>query len=229
MQLRKASNICGEVFEDHEYVQAKPTLAYAPKPVNVRPAPPLESDRSRKQMKGVADDTQEEERMVIKAKPHARAFPPSCQPSRPPRPGSARHSPHLTIIRVLARLQSLHASPLRATHKTFWTCHTTKRTARHYPGGCMRSTRHVPAAHDVTLPVLISQTNAIVTTLTGTFIVYTRSPGAAYFAAGAVLCSITVKILKRCLRQPRPAVTVNGRRKKTYGCVLALDRTAVGF
>ena len=65
---------------------------------------------------------------------------------------------------------------------------------------------------------LISQTNAIVTSLTACFILYTRSAGAAYFAAGAVFCSLTVKVLKRCVRQPRPVV-VNGRRKKTYGCV----------
>ncbi len=66
--------------------------------------------------------------------------------------------------------------------------------------------------------ILISQTNAIVTTLTGCFVLYTRSAGAAYFATGAVLCSMTVKVLKRCVRQPRPVVTVNGKRKKTYGC-----------
>ncbi|KAI0356879.1 phosphatidic acid phosphatase type 2/haloperoxidase, partial [Trametes cingulata] len=59
-------------------------------------------------------------------------------------------------------------------------------------------------------------TNAIVTTLTGSFLLYTRSAGVAYFTAGALLCSITVKILKRCFRQPRPVI-VNGRRKKTYG------------
>ncbi|KAI0649910.1 phosphatidic acid phosphatase type 2/haloperoxidase, partial [Trametes meyenii] len=59
-------------------------------------------------------------------------------------------------------------------------------------------------------------TNAIVTTLTAAFLAYTRSVGVAYFVAGAVLCSITVKILKRCVRQPRPVI-VDGRRKKTYG------------
>ncbi|KAI0657504.1 PAP2-domain-containing protein [Cubamyces menziesii] len=67
----------------------------------------------------------------------------------------------------------------------------------------------------------LDKTNAIVTTLTACVLLYTRAAGVAYFTAGAVLCSITVKILKRCLRQPRPDVTVvvNGRRKKkkTYG------------
>ncbi|TFK82873.1 PAP2-domain-containing protein [Polyporus arcularius HHB13444] len=63
----------------------------------------------------------------------------------------------------------------------------------------------------------LDNTNAIVTTFTGCFVLYTRSAGAAYFATGAVLCSLTVKVLKRCVRQPRPVVTVNGKRKKTYG------------
>ncbi|RPD61635.1 PAP2-domain-containing protein [Lentinus tigrinus ALCF2SS1-7] len=62
----------------------------------------------------------------------------------------------------------------------------------------------------------LDKTNAIVTTLTGCFVLYTGSAGAAYFATGAVLCSVTVKILKRFVRQPRPVI-VNGRRKKTYG------------
>ncbi|KAI0634293.1 hypothetical protein C8Q77DRAFT_1217500 [Trametes polyzona] len=60
-------------------------------------------------------------------------------------------------------------------------------------------------------------TNAIVTTLTASVLLYTRSAGVAYFVAGALLCSLTVKVLKRCLRQPRPVVVVDGRRKKTYG------------
>ncbi|KAI0827372.1 hypothetical protein BC628DRAFT_1318522 [Trametes gibbosa] len=58
--------------------------------------------------------------------------------------------------------------------------------------------------------------NAIVSTLTALALLYTRSAGVAHFTAGAVLCSLTVKILKRCVRQPRPVV-VDGRRKKTYG------------
>ncbi|KAI0752743.1 hypothetical protein C8Q80DRAFT_1096740 [Daedaleopsis nitida] len=65
-------------------------------------------------------------------------------------------------------------------------------------------------------PGLISQTNLIVTSVTAGFVLYTRSAGVAYFAGGAVLCSITVKILKRFFRQPRPVI-VDGRRKKTYG------------
>ncbi|OSD01054.1 PAP2-domain-containing protein [Trametes coccinea BRFM310] len=65
----------------------------------------------------------------------------------------------------------------------------------------------------------LDQTNVIVTTLTACVLLYTRSVGVAYFVVGAVLCSVTVKILKRCFRQPRPVtVIVNGRRrKKSYG------------
>ncbi|OCH96419.1 PAP2-domain-containing protein [Obba rivulosa] len=64
---------------------------------------------------------------------------------------------------------------------------------------------------------LLDKTNSIVTSLTAAFILYTRSAGAVYFAAGAVLCSITVKIVKRFVRQERPVQTITGRRKKTYG------------
>ncbi len=61
------------------------------------------------------------------------------------------------------------------------------------------------------------QTNTIVTSLTAAAVLYTRSAGVAYFAASAVLCSVTVKIIKRFVRQPRPVVTLRGKRKKTYG------------
>ncbi|KZT02493.1 PAP2-domain-containing protein [Laetiporus sulphureus 93-53] len=60
-------------------------------------------------------------------------------------------------------------------------------------------------------------TNSIVTTLTAGFLVYTRSAGVAYFATGAVICSMTVKAIKRLVRQPRPVKTIRGRRKKSYG------------
>ncbi|KAH9854563.1 hypothetical protein C2E23DRAFT_775100 [Lenzites betulinus] len=62
----------------------------------------------------------------------------------------------------------------------------------------------------------LDKTNVTVATLTAATLLYTRSAGVAYFTAGAVLCSLTVKILKRCVRQPRPVV-VDGKRKKTYG------------
>lgn len=64
------------------------------------------------------------------------------------------------------------------------------------------------------------QTNPIVTSLTACTVLYTRSAGVAYFAAGAVACSIAVKLVKRLIRQPRPVHPTS--RKKTYGCVFSL-------
>ena len=69
------------------------------------------------------------------------------------------------------------------------------------------------------LTVLIpcSQTNAIVMSLTAAVVLYARSAGVAYFAVSAALCSVTVEIIKRFVRQPRPVMTIRGKRKKTYG------------
>ncbi|KAI1782825.1 PAP2-domain-containing protein [Ganoderma leucocontextum] len=64
---------------------------------------------------------------------------------------------------------------------------------------------------------VLDKTNTIVTSLTAAVVLYTRSAGVAYFAASAVLCSVTVKIIKRFVRQPRPVVTIRGKRKRTYG------------
>lgn len=61
------------------------------------------------------------------------------------------------------------------------------------------------------------QTNIIVTGLTAAVILYTRSAGIAYFALGAVVCSRTVKAVKRFIRQPRPVHPSPGRQKKSYG------------
>lgn len=61
------------------------------------------------------------------------------------------------------------------------------------------------------------QTNAVVTGLTAGFLLYTRSSAVAYFAAGAVVCSLTVKTIKRLVRQPRPVATIRGKRKTSYG------------
>ncbi|PCH34020.1 PAP2-domain-containing protein [Wolfiporia cocos MD-104 SS10] len=65
--------------------------------------------------------------------------------------------------------------------------------------------------------IFLDKTNAIVTGLTAGFLLYTRSVGVAYFASGAVLCSLTVKIVKRFVRQPRPIQTKHDRQKKSYG------------
>ncbi|KAJ8472691.1 hypothetical protein ONZ45_g16565 [Pleurotus djamor] len=66
--------------------------------------------------------------------------------------------------------------------------------------------------------ISIEQTNIIVTGLTAAFILYTRSAAALYFATGAVLCSLTVKLIKRAIKQPRPVVENKlGKQKMSYG------------
>jgi dolichyldiphosphatase len=66
---------------------------------------------------------------------------------------------------------------------------------------------------------LAFETNLTVVGLTACYLAYTRSAGVAYFGAGAVMCSLTVKILKRILRQPRPVHKNGSHRKLTYGSV----------
>jgi len=63
----------------------------------------------------------------------------------------------------------------------------------------------------------LDRTNLIVTSLTGCCLAYTRSAGVTYFIAGAVLCSITVKAVKRIFRQPRPVHLNPTHQKITYG------------
>lgn len=60
----------------------------------------------------------------------------------------------------------------------------------------------------------LDTTHVNVTAFTALFLLYTRSAGVAYFCAGAVSCSATVKLLKRAIRQPRPE-KLGG--KRTYG------------
>ncbi|KAF9464683.1 hypothetical protein BDZ94DRAFT_1161591 [Collybia nuda] len=59
------------------------------------------------------------------------------------------------------------------------------------------------------------QTNITVITLTACTILFTRSAGVAYFAVGAVSCSLSVKLLKRAIRQPRPSGP--HQKKTSYG------------
>ena len=47
----------------------------------------------------------------------------------------------------------------------------------------------------------IHQTNIVVTSLTACCVLYTRAAGVAYFALGAVCCSLSVKLVKRLIRQ----------------------------
>ncbi|KZP25420.1 PAP2-domain-containing protein [Athelia psychrophila] len=67
--------------------------------------------------------------------------------------------------------------------------------------------------------LFLDRTNLTVTSLTACFLAHTRSVGVAYFVAGAVMTSLTVKVLKRILRQPRPVNIVPALQKgsKNYG------------
>ncbi|GJE85869.1 PAP2-domain-containing protein [Phanerochaete sordida] len=65
--------------------------------------------------------------------------------------------------------------------------------------------------------LLLEHSNVTVTALTAAVILYTRSAGIAYFALGAVVCSRTVKAVKRFIRQPRPVHPSPDRQKNSYG------------
>lgn len=72
-------------------------------------------------------------------------------------------------------------------------------------------------------PVYLLQTNLVVTGLTACFNLYTRSAGVLYFTTGAVVCSLSVKLIKRVIRQPRPPNSVLGRKAKvSYGYAAAI-------
>jgi hypothetical protein len=58
-----------------------------------------------------------------------------------------------------------------------------------------------------------------VTAITACTISYTHSAGVAYFSAGALACTVTVKLLKRKIRQARPPQTTHRKQKQTYGYV----------
>ncbi|ETW87237.1 hypothetical protein HETIRDRAFT_413567 [Heterobasidion irregulare TC 32-1] len=60
----------------------------------------------------------------------------------------------------------------------------------------------------------LDHTNFTVTSLTAGVVLYSCSAGVAYFSLGAVACSLTVKVLKRVFRQPRP---LHPKNKRTYG------------
>lgn len=90
-------------------------------------------------------------------------------------------------------------------------------------GGCVYWTRLISYQPEFARPDVRFQTNRIVTALTAGFLLYTRSVGVAYFTTGALVCSLTVKVIKRCLRQPRPLQVVAGSKaKKSYGYLLRI-------
>jgi hypothetical protein len=61
-----------------------------------------------------------------------------------------------------------------------------------------------------------AQTHITVTALTAGAIVLTRAAGVAYFAAGALACSQSAKLVKMAVKQPRPRSAYS--HKRTYGC-----------
>jgi dolichyldiphosphatase len=65
------------------------------------------------------------------------------------------------------------------------------------------------------------QTSLIVTALSAFFLLYTRSAGVAYFCAGGVMCSWSVKLVKLAVRQPRPPAHPS-QKKTTYGYEVSL-------
>jgi hypothetical protein len=80
-----------------------------------------------------------------------------------------------------------------------------------------------------TLTPMTSQVNAVVTGLTAIVLLYTCSIGIAYFGAGAVACTISVKYLKQILRHARPVQTTSRRQKQTYGYVAEADDFECSF
>jgi hypothetical protein len=65
------------------------------------------------------------------------------------------------------------------------------------------------------------QTSIVVTALSAFFLLYTRSAGVAYFCAGGVMCSWSVKLVKLAVRQPRPPAYPS-QKKTTYGYEVSL-------
>lgn len=63
----------------------------------------------------------------------------------------------------------------------------------------------------------LNHTNLVVTALTAFAVLYTRSVGVAYFSAGALACTVSVKILKLVLQQARPVQTTHYKQKQSYG------------
>lgn len=67
--------------------------------------------------------------------------------------------------------------------------------------------------------VFMEKVNFTVTASTACFILYTQCAGVIYFTTGAVFCSLSVKVVKRIIRQPRPPNLPGRKLKISYGCV----------
>jgi len=72
-----------------------------------------------------------------------------------------------------------------------------------------------PNSFSTSWMMFLDNTNLTVISLTACCVLYTRSAAVAYFSAGAVVCSLTVKAIKKLLRHPRPPHRT--QRKKSYG------------
>ena len=76
---------------------------------------------------------------------------------------------------------------------------------------------------------MTSQVNTIVAGLTAVTLLHTSSIGIAYFCAGAVACTISVKSIKQILRHARPMQTTSRRPKETCGYVAEADGFGCSF
>jgi len=61
--------------------------------------------------------------------------------------------------------------------------------------------------------VILKEANIVITVLTALSILYLRSAHSLWFGLGAIIATATAKILKRCIKQPRPTEST----KKSFG------------
>ncbi|EAU88553.2 DnaJ domain-containing protein [Coprinopsis cinerea okayama7 len=67
----------------------------------------------------------------------------------------------------------------------------------------------------------LDRSNIIVTAVVSLFVLWTKSSGAAYFAACSLACAVVAKVIKRIVRQARPPAESALRAKKSFGCQCA--------
>lgn len=61
--------------------------------------------------------------------------------------------------------------------------------------------------------LILKEANIVITVLTAISILYLRSAHSLWFGLGAIIATVTAKILKRCIKQPRPTEST----KKSFG------------